>query len=420
MRMILLAMKSYSKMYKNAGCWLAFLLLCRVLPAQGGLTVFNTANSGLPDNAVNALALAPDGALWAGTDFGLARFDGSNWTVYQAGSSGLPGNSVRSVAVDDSGAVWAGTFTGGLARLHGGTWTTWNTSNSGLPGDHVRSLGVDSVSGMWVGTTNGTARLRNGVWTTWDFIAKGGESNNTAAIAVTGTDSLWIGLVNGGLVRLADTSFVDYTINNSALTDNTILGLVVDGDDPWLATPANGIVYNFNLSFFTYQPFNSDNPSASFTAITLDAGRKVWAASVDSGLVYYDRTNWRRFSMDNSSMPDNYVRAVLHDPVSGYIWAGTRSGGLVRIEPQVLADDDPVAGLGYSLFPQPCAGQVTLRAGSKPGILTLTDLQGRPVWTGRYNGAGEEQLDFGQLAQGMYVLQGTFGGQVWRGRLVIR
>lgn len=399
---------------------LAFLFLLGRLFAQTGISVFTTANSGLPDNAVNALAIAPDGALWAGTDYGLARFDGSAWTVYQTGSSGLPGNSVRSLAVDDSGAVWIGTFTGGLARLHAGNWTVWNSSNSDLQGDHVRSLGIDSLAGMWVGTTSGLARLRNGVWTTWDFFAAGGESNNTAAIAVTATDSLWVGLVNGGLVRLTGPTFFDYTIHNSSITDNTILGLAMDGDDPWLATPANGIIYNQNLNYFTYNPFNSGNPSASFTAITIDAAQHIWAASVDSGLVYYDRQNWRHFDDHNSDMPDDYLRAVLFDPATGRLWAGTRSGGLVLIEPQVLLNGtEPTAGMEIGLYPQPSAGQVTLRAGSQPADLQVRDLQGRPMWTGRYHGAGEASYDLSDLPAGIYTLQFQTARQVLTRRLVI-
>ena len=125
--------------------------------------------------------------------------------------------------------------------------------------------------------------------------------------------------------------------------------------------------------------------------------------------------------MDNAGMPDNYLRAVLHDPATGRIWAGTRTGGLVLIEPQILLGDaDPLVSLAYHIYPQPSAGQVTLRAGSKPGRLRLFDVQGRPVWEGWYRGAGEEQVDFGALPSGLYVLQGTFGGQVWRGRVVIR
>ena len=35
---------------------------------------------------------------WIGTSGGLARFDGTIWTVYNTSNSGLPENSVKSIA----------------------------------------------------------------------------------------------------------------------------------------------------------------------------------------------------------------------------------------------------------------------------------------------------------------------------------
>jgi len=45
--------------------------------------VFNTTNSGLPDNRVWALAIDSQGNKWIGIGGGLAKFDGdTTWTVY--------------------------------------------------------------------------------------------------------------------------------------------------------------------------------------------------------------------------------------------------------------------------------------------------------------------------------------------------
>ncbi len=70
-----------------------------------------------------------DWDLWGG----LAKFDGTNWTVYNTSNSGLPDNYVSSIAIDGSGNKWIGTWHGGLAKFDGTNWTVYNTSNSGLP-----------------------------------------------------------------------------------------------------------------------------------------------------------------------------------------------------------------------------------------------------------------------------------------------
>jgi ligand-binding sensor domain-containing protein len=64
---------------------------------------------------------------------GLAKFDGINWTVYNTSNSGLPDNYVYAIAIDGQGNKWIGTLGGGLAKFDGVNWTVYNTSNSGLP-----------------------------------------------------------------------------------------------------------------------------------------------------------------------------------------------------------------------------------------------------------------------------------------------
>ena len=49
--------------------------------------------------------------------FGLAKFDGTNWTVYNTSNSGLPDNGVYSIAIDGSGNKWIGTLAGLIARV---------------------------------------------------------------------------------------------------------------------------------------------------------------------------------------------------------------------------------------------------------------------------------------------------------------
>ncbi len=40
---------------------------------------------------------------------GLAKFDGVNWTVYNTSNSGLPDNHVYAIAIDGQGNKWIGT-----------------------------------------------------------------------------------------------------------------------------------------------------------------------------------------------------------------------------------------------------------------------------------------------------------------------
>jgi ligand-binding sensor domain-containing protein len=82
----------------------------------------------------------------------LAKFDGVNWTVYNTSNSGLPNNDVWAIAIDGQGNKWIGTDGGGLAKFDGVNWTVYNTSNSGLPYNRVYAIAIDGQGNKWIGT----------------------------------------------------------------------------------------------------------------------------------------------------------------------------------------------------------------------------------------------------------------------------
>lgn len=72
------------------------------------LTFYNTANSGLPNNYVTAIAIDNNGTKWIATSNGLAAYDGTTWMVYNTSNSGLPMNNLTSIAIDENGVKWIG------------------------------------------------------------------------------------------------------------------------------------------------------------------------------------------------------------------------------------------------------------------------------------------------------------------------
>ena len=51
------------------------------------------------------LPSAPDGAIWVGTENGASRFDGASWTNLTT-ADGLAADRVDAIAVAPDGAVW--------------------------------------------------------------------------------------------------------------------------------------------------------------------------------------------------------------------------------------------------------------------------------------------------------------------------
>ncbi len=50
---------------------------------------------------------------------GLIKFDNTNWTIYNTSNSGLPNNTVTSIAIDSLGNKLIGTWGGGVAIFNG-------------------------------------------------------------------------------------------------------------------------------------------------------------------------------------------------------------------------------------------------------------------------------------------------------------
>lgn len=74
-----------------------------------------TARDGLPSSDVRAVAMAPAGALWVGTDRGIARKIPRGWSV-RTGRRWLVHDEVRAIAFASDGTAWIATA-GGVSEL---------------------------------------------------------------------------------------------------------------------------------------------------------------------------------------------------------------------------------------------------------------------------------------------------------------
>src|SRR5215467_283777 len=64
---------------------------------------------GLPQDTITAIAQTADGYLWLGTNEGLARFDGYEFTLFNDVRGDLPSNSITTLTVAPDGSLWIGT-----------------------------------------------------------------------------------------------------------------------------------------------------------------------------------------------------------------------------------------------------------------------------------------------------------------------
>jgi ligand-binding sensor domain-containing protein len=76
---------------------------------------WHDTGTGLPSDIVNDIAHSDDGAIWAATDGGIARWDGTSWTSLTT-ADGLADEQAWQLAVGPDGSVWVATGAG-LSRF---------------------------------------------------------------------------------------------------------------------------------------------------------------------------------------------------------------------------------------------------------------------------------------------------------------
>src|SRR5271154_5863641 len=64
-------------------------------------------DAGLPQNSIQAILQTRDGYIWLGTERGLVRFDGVQFTVFDKGNTpGLQNSNAQALYEDRAGNFW--------------------------------------------------------------------------------------------------------------------------------------------------------------------------------------------------------------------------------------------------------------------------------------------------------------------------
>jgi hypothetical protein len=107
-------------------------------------------NEALPDRHAKKIWVTAD-HVYVGGDHGLSILFGGVWTQYNTENSGLIGDTIQAITLDHEGKLWVGT-TEGLSMFYADNWTNYTMDNSGLPENHITSLASDGAAKLWIGT----------------------------------------------------------------------------------------------------------------------------------------------------------------------------------------------------------------------------------------------------------------------------
>ncbi len=314
---------------------------------------------GLSQSSVYNILQDSRGFMWFGTEDGLNKYDGYNFTVYKpvpGDLTSLSQNFTTAIYEDASGMLWLGTEGGGLEKFDRDKehfthyWYDPNNSRS-LGSDYVWTIYPDHTGALWIGTLgSGLDRFDP---TTEEFThyranlsdSRSLSSNTIQAIYQDRQGTLWVG-TDTGLNRLdpSGKQFVRYyndPTDPNSLSHNSIRSIYKDRQGQlWIGTEGGGLdQLDRSSGRFTHYRHSPNNPGSlshnSVWAIYQDRYGALWVGT-DDGLNCLDRdtlefTHYHNDPTDPNSLSDNSVRSIYEDR-SGVLWIGTYGGGISKLD----------------------------------------------------------------------------------------
>ncbi|MEQ8995883.1 MAG: two-component regulator propeller domain-containing protein [Coleofasciculus sp. B1-GNL1-01] len=327
-----------------------------------------TVKDGLSQSGVATIIQDNQGMMWFGTQDGLNKYDGYNFTVYKRkedSSISLSDNFILSLYEDHLGTIWIGTENGGLNEFDRTTekFTHYIHDSHNLKSissNYVSSIYEDSWGKLWVGTGGGGLNQFNRETHQFTHYTHNPDdsnslSNNTVlSIYEDSWGKLWVGTDGGGLNQFNRETgqFIHYTHNpndSNSLSNNTVSSIIEDRfGNLWLATSSWQVnSYGTALDKFepkiekfthyTHDPANPNSLSDNIVGYIFRGNSEIlWFGTGFSGIDKLD-TKERKFvdykhdPAIQQSLIDNHISSI-YDSGSGLVWIGTYNKGLDKFD----------------------------------------------------------------------------------------
>jgi diguanylate cyclase (GGDEF)-like protein/PAS domain S-box-containing protein len=356
-------------------------------------------DQGLPQGTVYALAQTADGYVWAATQEGFVRFDGTDFVTYdKAAVPQIHNNMTMSLLAARDGSLWAATNGGGVVHIEGRRFHTYTVAD-GLPSDGVTALYESGNGTIWIGTQKGLASLTGGRIVT----IPGSDAPSPMTISTITEDwsgQLWVGTTHG-VVTLKDGRLARH--ETDGFPNAQILALRVTRDGSvWIGTRGNGLLRYRAGQFRSYGTADG-LPSANINAIYEDTHGTMWIGTLDHGVGRL-RNDSFDFASDSLGIGNRAVSSFLEDR-EGNLWIGSVNGLTRLAEGRVVAFTTAQGLLGDKIRTVTGDSNGTLWIGTGKGVQTLdgqhfgkdtglssdsimTTLSGRDgsLWIGTFDG----------------------------------
>lgn len=310
---------------------------------------------GLSQSSINCLYQDSYGFLWIGTEDGLNRYDGYEFTVYlpdQTNPKSIASNFMYDIVEDNNRNLWIATRNG-LSRFNyeKETFTNYiHTPNNPttIPDNDVMSCFVDSKGTTWAGSKGGLSKisLDDGIFKAKNYQHILNDSTSLVhnyiwEIFEDSNGYLWLGTDNGlSKFDPKNETFTNYIANPDdpdAIWGEVIHSIAEDSQgNIWLGSFEAGL-NKFDPKTGKFKHYNIKtgyNVSNLIFEIYVDDNQNIWVGTYE-GLNLYDKQkddfyHYSNDPKDLGSLSFNIVQCIYKDK-GGVLWIGT-DGGLNKVD----------------------------------------------------------------------------------------
>jgi len=369
-------------------------------------------DQGLPQGTVYALTQTSDGYVWAATQEGFVRFDGTEFVTYdKAAAPQIHNNMTLALLSARDGSLYAATNGGGVVHVEGRHVRSYGVAD-GMPSDAATALYESGNGTIWIGTQKGLAfRQADG-----RIVTVAGSAGLSPITVTTLTEDwsgqLWIGTTHG-VATLKDARLVRHETDGFPTAQILSIRVTRDGS-VWIGTRGGGLLRYRSGQFRTYAAADG-LPSANVSSIYEDSRGTLWIGTLDHGVGRF-RNERFDFASDSIGIGNKAVSSFLEDR-EGNLWIGS-ANGLTRIaDGRVISFTTAQGLLADKVRTVNADSNGTLWIGTAKGIQTL---EGRHL--GKGSGLSSDMVMSTWSGRDGSLWVGTFDGglnRVFQGRTTV-
>ncbi|MDI6802668.1 MAG: two-component regulator propeller domain-containing protein [Bacteroidota bacterium] len=325
-----------------------------------------------------------------GTDDGLVRFDGMEFSTYNtSNTNAFKTNNISSLVEDRDGRLWIGCRDGGLLSYYEDSFKYYFIKDS-LKDDRILSMCLDHENNLWIGTprnlsyislsvgvkqTSGSNHIFN-KFSEIDF-----STFDVYSIVCDDFGTIWVTCKASSYVyKISHGKKEKSVLFSGNFWSSQIYCFFSDSKGRnWIGT-VHGlkILRNGNLSSYSGQ-----NGQLEFRINTImeDQIGNLWIGTHGNGLYKLDTAGYiKKFYIKDEISLDRVVS--LFEDTEGGIWIGTRGGGLHRLQKKILKTYTTIDGLSDNRVWSICESRNNdIWIGTQKGLNKLTFNKSREVIT---------------------------------------